>query len=272
MITGLLSFGVYAKEVVPTAEDLKQFKETKTLIVLENNPLMEFNTKIQKIIKETWDITEFEFIQSDEFEEKRINPEYSFIVVTTNKFAGDKVSTKYKFISVLLGKKVKRLEDNPEIMSFPLTYESAEEETYIYKLGAIINFMQAQLKMAETNPALLADKKYKSIKKNIKQIKEKEIWVTEEELYRDLRKEANLTAVYPHKIKVVTADEIEKAVTEKNPDILVMHKVGPEGSKYRGRCYKAIFDTSGKMYYYKMYQIKTKPDAWVAKEFKKFAK
>ena len=268
-IAASLSIGVYAAKVVPTAEDLKKFKETKTLIVLENNPLLEFNSKIQKIIKENWDITEFEFIKSDEFEEKRKNPEYSFIVITTNKFPRDKVSTKYKFVTVLLGKKVKRLADNPELISFPLAYDNAEEETYIYKLGAVINFIQTHLKMAEKDPSILSSKKFKYIK----QIKNKEIWVTEKELYRDLRKEKNLSAVYPHKIKITTAEEIDKAIAEQNPDVIVMHKVGPEGSKYRGRCYKSIFDANGeKMYYYKVYKIKDKPDAWINKEFKKFAK
>jgi len=266
--------GLYAKKYVPTPEDLNKFTETKTLVVLDENPLMQFNTVVKEIFANGWDITKFDFIDTKEFEEKRTNPEYSFILITTNKYSRDRVVTGYKFLTVILGSDVETIEEMPELISFPIAYAKAEEETYIYKMGAIVNYMQNHLKMAQKNPKILKDKKYKYIKKNIKQIKQKEIWITEGEVHRSIRKIKKLKAVYPHKIVIKTADEIQKAVAEKNKNVIVMHKVGPEGYQFRGRLYKIIMDASGeKMYYFKlMKNMKTKPDAWLDKDFKKFAK
>lgn len=269
----LFGCSLSAKKFVPTEADLAKLKTTKTLVVLENNPLLLFNPTIKDAFKSHWDFTEYEFIDTKEFEEKRKDDAYSFVLLTTTKFIRDKVTITYKFLNVLMGGDYANIEEMPEILSFPLAYNSADEGTYIYKLGGIVAIMQNHLKAAEKNPKLLKDKNFKYANKNIKQIKNKEIWITESEIHRPIRKIEKLKEVYPHKIAIKTETEIQKAIAEKNPNVIVMHKVGPEGSKFRGRCYKVVFDASGeKMYYFKNYQIKTKPDAWIDKEFKKFAK
>ncbi|HQH41236.1 MAG TPA: hypothetical protein PK825_05785, partial [Bacteroidales bacterium] len=72
---------VSAQDYVPTRADIEQFFKTKTLVVLEDNPLMEYNILIQEVMKREWTITPFEVISFKEFEEKRKDPSYSFLVL-----------------------------------------------------------------------------------------------------------------------------------------------------------------------------------------------
>jgi hypothetical protein len=76
----LMSAGVmiYAQAYVPSSEDVDAFFTTKTLVVLEDNPLMEYNNIIKKVMQQEWNITEFDFISNKEFEEKRMDAQYSF--------------------------------------------------------------------------------------------------------------------------------------------------------------------------------------------------
>ena len=72
-ITSILCAG-YAQDYVPTQEDLDKFYKTKTLVVLEDNPLMEYNIVIRDIIEQEWTLTEYDFITLSEFDEKRLDP------------------------------------------------------------------------------------------------------------------------------------------------------------------------------------------------------
>ena len=47
---------------VPSRQDIAAFFTTKTLVVLEDNPLMEYNSIIKKVMQQEWNITEYDFI------------------------------------------------------------------------------------------------------------------------------------------------------------------------------------------------------------------
>lgn len=68
----------YSQDYIPSRDDIQAFFNTKTLVVLQDNPLLEYNQVIQDVMKQEWTITEFEFISYKEFEEKRFDPQYSF--------------------------------------------------------------------------------------------------------------------------------------------------------------------------------------------------
>ncbi len=78
------------REYLPTAEDLNHFHTTKTYVVLESNPISDYNIEIQDAVKKYWKITEYEFLSFDEFGDKSADKNASFLYVAAVNFEKDK--------------------------------------------------------------------------------------------------------------------------------------------------------------------------------------
>ena len=72
-------------------------------------------------------------------------------------------------------------------------------------------------------------------------------------------------------IKIVSEDEIIKAVNEKAAGTLILHKVGPGKDKASGYCFKMLIGTDDSdMYYYNQHKIdKDNPDGLLALDLKR---
>ena len=53
----------------------------------------------------------------------------------------------------------------------------------------------------------------------------------QEDLSPDISTIDKIKAIYPHKIEIVTEEDIVKAIADKTPNTLILHKVGPVGDK-----------------------------------------
>ena len=91
-------------------------------MVLEDNPFSFYNSYIKDAVKEFWKITPFEFIDVAEFNVRRLDPEYSFIVLTQTNFEKDKANGLYNFINLLQGKDNNKIGEMPEICAIPLSF------------------------------------------------------------------------------------------------------------------------------------------------------
>ena len=132
---------ISAQSPFPEPVEVEQFYNTKTLVVLENTMFSTYNAFIKKAMAEYWDITPFEFISVNDFNVKREDPAYSFLVLTETKFDKDKSGSVYNFINLLLGKDVGRIEDLPEMCAIPLSFAGAVDIEYSFKLGIVLRFM-----------------------------------------------------------------------------------------------------------------------------------
>lgn len=61
---------LFSQEYLPTPENLEKFLKTKTLVVLDPNPLNTYDSEIMEAMENEWTLTEFEAIRYDEFEQK----------------------------------------------------------------------------------------------------------------------------------------------------------------------------------------------------------
>lgn len=259
---------------VPSKDDIKAFFKTKTLVVLEDNPLMEYNYIIKDIMKQEWNITEYDFITSKEFEEKRKDPQYSFLFMTLVTFENDKTDAQYRFVHLSLGGNYFRLNQMPDIASVPVAYFDVEEDSYAYKLGIMLRFIQNHAILLRDHPEIMSANVLEYYNKNIRDIKDKTLYVLENELTKDVNSVARIKSVYPYKFKIVTKEEIEEAIKERNENIVFLHKVGPEGTKLDARCYKIIIGAGdANFYYFDYHKINDKsPDGFLESDFKKLAK
>ena len=265
---------VLSQNYVPTSEDIKAFFTTKTLVVLEDNPLMEYNYIIKDIMKKEWNVTEYDFISSGEFEEKRKDPQYSFLYMARVTFESDNTDATYRFLHLSLGGDYFRLNEMPDLVALPLAYYDVEEENYSYKLALLVRFMQNHVRLISENPEIISANVFKHYNDNIKDIRDKTLYILESELSSEVNSAARIKKVYPYKFKIATREEIAEAIDERDPDIVFLHKVGPEGTKEHARCYKVIIGAAdANFYYFDYHSVSDKnPDGFLEDDFKKLVR
>src|SRR5690554_100681 len=141
-----VSVAAFAERYASRPADIKTFLGTTTYVVLEDNPMSEYNFKIKEAVERSWTITPYEFISAAEFEEMRSDINKSFLVQLQIKFTGDRLEATYRYLSVVLGSAVKKHTDLPDICSLPLGYNSVDEESYAFKVEGLIRLAQMHIK------------------------------------------------------------------------------------------------------------------------------
>jgi hypothetical protein len=258
----------------PKKDEIKQFTESKTCVVLEDESYSPYNSFIKEAVETYWKITPYEFINVEEFNKRRMNPAYSFIVLTQTDFEKDKSNSLFNFINLLQGKNVSKLGEMPEICAIPLSFAEEEDLEYSYKLGGILSFIQKHAQMISDNPSLTGRKYLKYYNKNIPEIRGKLILIKQEDLVPEIAAIEAIEAIYSGKVKIVSEDEIVNAIENKAPDTLILHKVGPLGNVNSGFCFKMLIGTDDSdMYYYHQHTISnTNPNGFLPADLKRIAR
>jgi hypothetical protein len=274
LVTLIISSWLKGQAPFPGAEEIKQFTGSKTCVVLEDNPFSQYNPFIKDAVQKYWKITPFEFISRNDFNVKREDPAYSFIVLTETDFDRDKSGSVFTFINLLQGKDVDKLEEMPEICAVPLSYAGEEDLEYAYKLGAILSFMQKHARMIAEDPSLTGRKYLKYYNKFVPEVLNKTILIKEGDLEPSVATIEKVKAIYPHKLEIVEEEDIVKAITEKAPGTLILHKVGPVGERKDGYCFKMLIGTDdSNMYFYSQHLIdKKNPNGLLISDLKRLAR
>ncbi|MCD4834961.1 MAG: hypothetical protein K8R31_14275 [Bacteroidales bacterium] len=276
IIIGISTLSLNAQEYLPTEADLNQFLNSKLYVVLETNPIAEYNFKIQEAVKKAWTITEYEFISLDQFEEMYNDQDKSFLMMTQVVFQNDKTKVRYNFLSIFIGKEgLDGFEDLPDIAAIPLAYTEVDEEFWTYKMEALVRFMQTHVQNMKNNPGMIKKNIFEYYNENTKDIKQKTLYVVKDEVAPNIDTEAKIKKIYPYKVKFVTREEVEEAITNRDPGVAFLHKVGPQGTRLRARCYKIIIGAQDANFYYFNYHWVEKGknfDGILDKDFKQMAK
>jgi len=243
----------------PTLDDAKKFFASTTCIVVEDNPFSFYNAELKTAVEKYWKVTPYRFITVNEFNVMRTDPAYSFIVLTITNFSNDKSGSAYDFLNLLLGADVDNLDELPEFCAIPLSFAGADEGEYSYKMGLIVRFMQYHADLVTKNPTLSSLRYLKYYNKNVPEISKKTILVRIEDLAPEIDTEEKIKAYYPYAVKIVDEDAIISAVENREKDVLIFHKVGPDGSKQTGTCLKMLIGTDDAvMYYHDIHMVDSK--------------
>lgn len=265
---------VFSQNYVPKEADINAFFNTKTLVVLESNQLLEYNYKIKEVVEKNWNVTEYEFISFKEFEEKRKDPQYSFLLTTIVTFEKDKTKAQYNFLQLLAGGNYRHIKDMPDLVSIPLSYRHTDEANHVYKLGVIVRFVQNHILLLRSNPSVASANVLNYYNRNMGDIKTKTLYVVQDELASEVNTLEKIRKVYPHPVKIVSREEVEAAIDRMDSDIVFFHKVGHEGTRLKARCYKIIMGAADAQFYYFDYHMITNkaPDGLLLSDFRKMAK
>ena len=263
------------REYLPTAEDLNHFSTTKTYVVLESNPLSDYNLEIQDAVKKYWKITEYEFISFDEFGDKSVDKNASFLYVAAVNFEKDKSRTRYMFLCLSMGgPDHDNIDELKDITNLPLSYHGVDEDLYTYKLGTLLRFMQNHVTLLISDPALVSQNSFQYYNKHMGDLSKKTVYFVEDEVEQALSSEAKIKEIYPYPFKIVEREEIKELIMANDEDAVILHKVGPEGKNLEARVYKALIGVSDAQFYYYNYHKASakKPDAFIMNDFKRISK
>ena len=100
LILACVALPLMSQEYIPAREDMEKFFKTKTMVVLDRNPLNSYDGQIKEAMENEWTITEFDFIPYDEFQEKRTDPGLSFIMLVNVHFEKDKLNASPSLVSI----------------------------------------------------------------------------------------------------------------------------------------------------------------------------
>jgi len=258
----------------PDKDEIKQFDASKTCVVLEDDPFSSYNIYIKEAVKACWKITPYEFISVKDFNVRRLNPAYSFLVITQTNFDMDKSHGLYNFLNLLQGKDVNKLSEMPEICAIPLSFAGVSDMIYSYKLGAIVSFMQKHAQKISEDPSLSLRKYLKDYNQNIPGIKNRTILVEQDDLTPEISTIAKIKRIYSGNIEIVTDDEIIKAIENKTPGTVILHKVGPMGDRDSGYCFIMLIGTDdSELYYYNLHIVdRANPNGLLPADLKRLEK
>jgi hypothetical protein len=258
----------------PNQDEIKQFRASVTCVVLEDDPFSSYNIYIKEVVKDSWKITPYEFISVKDFNVRRLNPAYSFIVMTQTNFDADKSHGLYNFINLLQGKDVNKLAEMPEICAIPLSFAGVNDMEYSYKLGPILAFIQQHARQISDDPSLTLRKYLKYYNKNIPNIKDKTILVEKDDLTPQIATIQKIRKFYAGKIEIVTTDEVMSSIENKKPNTIILHKVGPRGDRSSGYCFVMLLGIDdGEMYYYNLHLVdNANPNGLLPEDLKRLEK
>jgi len=258
---------------VPTPEQIQQFLKTTTCVVYDANPMVTYNITIKEAVEKYWKITPYKFIKASEFDKLRKNPAYSFLTIDKVFFEKDKTKAQYEFLSVSLGGKYRTQNDMPQIANIPLSYFGVDEESYVYKIPTLIKFLQNHINLIKNHPSLKSNNIRKYYNANIPVTHNKTLYLIKDELSKSVNTEQKIKAFYPYPVVLSNRDELETKILN-GDDILFLHKVGPEGTKRKARCWIIIMGAKdAQLYYFNYHMIDAKhPDGILSTDFKKLSK
>lgn len=252
---------------------LVDFFTSTTYVVMDNNPSVGFNIYIKDAMQKYWKVTPYKIISHAEFDNMRKDSKSSFLFLSQENLTKGNTAAFYDYLVLAMGDNSALLTNMPEIVNIPLSYSEVDENKYVNKLGLIVRFIEVHLaNMKEaSNHAYLRKLNYYN--KFIKEIKTKTLLIEEEDLAEEVNTLEKIQAIYKYDVKIVTSEEIEKAVEEKTPNTLVLHQISPSEEDYEGRSYHYILGTDdAKMYYFNYFTItEKKPTGFLARDFRRLA-
>lgn len=256
----------------PTPGDVETFMKSKTYVVLEENPFSPFNLFAAEGLQNYYKIRPFEIINSDDFQKKMTDTKSSFLFVSQARYGDNKQQYDYNILNLVMGHSSGNLNKMPNLCIVPISYADVDEEVYEYRFPALIRFVDYYMRYISKNPGKDIEE---IVKENTQEIKKLELWLVKSDLAPDVNTEEKIKKIYPYKVKIVEPEEIEAAIHQANPNVALLHKVGPEGTQTSSAtCWKFIVTAAeGKPLYYANHKITSaSPDAFLPEDFKNLAK
>lgn len=272
MISFFLIVQYSVAQVAPARnKHYEKFFKSTTYVVQDEAPFSTFNATLKEAMERHWKITPFKIITYKEFEKMRTNEDASFMILADIKQKN--LNEVYEFINFVMGDKKRDFEGMPDLASVPLAIRDADDENYLYKMGAFVKFMQAYAQEHASSPRMRLSN---FMNVNDARLASMELWLLETELASEINTEEKLKQHYDFPVKIVTREQIAEAIANDRKDIAFLHKIGPESRARvaRGKCWKFIVAAEdGRVLFSSHHDIdRQNPDALLITDLKKMGR
>ncbi len=262
VLSFFLTGNTFSQQKIAKSEDVSQFFLSTTYIVLSNDNMI-LDAYIREVIPQVWKVTPYKLITAQEFETLRTNPENSFLLFSRVTFSKDVHKNPYIYLSLLMGEPTakKSLDPMPEIAFIPFDCETSDGELNYGILQQLLLFMQehAQRMVKKDFRDLLGIERHRQLSaynSNNKLLKGKTILLRQSDIDPVFyaTQQANLEEKFGSQLKIVSEEEIDKALAQKTPDVVIAHTVFPELSSGKGAfTYNYLIGTDTPLLYYYAY-------------------
>jgi hypothetical protein len=260
-----ISIGVNANNPLATKQQIGMFKNSKTCVVLESGVSF-FNAPVKEAVQKYWKATGYEFIDQKEFEIRRKDPKYSFIVLMQGEYDKDPEGVSYSYISLLLGDRSDNITKMPEFCSIPLSYSGDLDADYEYIVPAVIKFMQIHVKNLEKDRFAISINGLKFYNKS--GYKDKVLLLNKDKMAPDADTPEKISAVCSYKVKLLSVSQIRSELTNNTANTLFHFHVGPPKEGGAGKCFEMLFDADGNLDYYNSRKVTNEnPDGFNLSDF-----
>ena len=249
---GLISLYTIANPPLATKQQIGMFKNSKTCVVMDAGVSF-YNTPVKEAVQKYWKSTEFEFIDQAEFNKRKTNTKYSFLVMMDGAYDKDPGGVSYRYMSLVLGDGSGNLTKMPEFCSVPISYSGDNDADYEYVIPLVVKFMQIHIKNLERDrlPISLNGLRYY----NKTGFKDKTLLLNKDKMAANADTPEKIQAVISNKVRLLTSDEIQKEIVSNPANTLFHFHVGPAKDAGAGRCFEMLFDSEGNLYYYNFRKI-----------------
>jgi len=268
--TFIVNAFLYGQIKKGTVSQLMAFTKTTTVFV-ENEMYPKYNEAIKEYVPKFWKITPYKFISRAELDKYIINKQYSFVIISEVTIKNSKGTQNYIYLNTLLGGKPK-LNNLTDIGSFPIADSEDDEDVFVPKIGALIKMLQYHLKTSIEHPDMEYDKLLKYYNKNSKKIKDMELLITKDNLNADIEDINKIKQIYPYKVRIVSNNEIKKAIDNEESNTVFFHNVFPKKIDNGNQYWKMVISVSDGTIYYivnEKYSVNS-PEKLTSKDLKKF--
>ncbi len=263
---GLLCLGVMANPPLASKQQIGMFKNSKTCVVFEDG-ISFYNAYIKDAVQKYWKSTDYEFIDQKEFEKRRTDAKYSFIVLMNGAYDKDPGGVSYNYINLVLGDISDNLTRMPEFFSLPISYSGDNEADYEYVIPAIVKFIQIHMKNLEKDRFSISLNGLKYYNKT--GFKDKVFLLNKDKMASNADSPEKIKTGSPYYVKFLTSAEIQKELTINPTNTLFHFHVGPPKDAGAGKCFDMLFDAEGNLYYYSSRKItNNNPDGFNLNDFK----
>lgn len=263
---GIFCLGVMANPPLASKQQIGMFKNSKTCVVFEDG-ISFYNAYIKDAVQKYWKSTDYEFIDQKEFEKRRTDAKYSFIVLMNGSYDKDPGGVSYNYINLVLGGISDNLTRMPEFCSLPISYSGDNEADYEYVIPAIVKFIQIHMKNLEKDRFSISLNGLKYYNKT--GFKDKVFLLNKDKMASNADSPEKIKTGSPYYVKFLTSAEIQKELTVNPTNTLFHFHVGPPKDAGAGKCFDMLFDVEGNLYYYSSRKItNNNPDGFNLNDFK----
>lgn len=265
----ILPVTMFAQAQITTKKlKIADFTDKTTKIVLTGN--MMFDGVFQKVARETWTASPYEFCTATEFETLKSNPDYYFLMIVTGQFKKE-AEPGIEMLGIFKGGmgSAEGVNEMLEVATIPFRPSDDSEGREYVMLPALLNIIQ-QLTLDCMEKDINSFVGLSNSTNKLSNSKQMRVAIANEDCSEEINK--NYKLIYGRNgIEFMDIDDVDDLMDEGAENTLVSYTVAPKDPVTGSYCYKMLIRCDdNSLYMYRRHRIgKKSPKGFLVEDFKK---